>query len=293
MSPALTCMLVAFLGYSVQNVSQATQKLGLRIFTRNRPAGAVVWALATMGTTASVLIILYAVSIGDVSLVGAMAGTGLLSLTLYSRLVLGEPVGRREVTGVLLILGAATLLGTFAGEPSRDVVLVDRLLVYLAAVVVLYTVLWLLARGNSRLLAITIGGFAGALGGFVAQFQKVSALQVGAETCFWPGLGGPLAALCNPYTLAWIALTMTAMLVLQFAHRTGAAIRVIPAFSANYISIPVLGGIFCFGESFHPAQWLGLALILAGVFSITRRPKPLPPPDATRLRRSARGAPAP
>ena len=271
MSTALICLIIAFTGYSVQNISQATQKIGLHMYAKRRLLGAVIWAGATLGTTLSVLIILLAVSIGDVSLVGAMAGTGLLSLTLYSKVVLHEQVGRRELTGVLLILAAAVLLGAFAGDPQEGEILLRLLFLFFAGVVLFYVSLWILMRTRPRFLGITVGAFAGALGGFVAQFQKVSASSVGEAICFFPALEGPLSALCNPYTLIWIGLSMSAMLVLQFAHRKDRAIRIIPAFSANYIIMPVLGGLICFQESFHPLQWVGLALILAGVFVITRR----------------------
>ena len=71
-------VVVAFIGYSVQNVSQATQKIGLEILKTRKAKGLVVWLLATVGTGGSAIIILYAVSVGNVSLVGAMAVRALL-----------------------------------------------------------------------------------------------------------------------------------------------------------------------------------------------------------------------
>ena len=83
---------------------------------------------------------------------------------------------------------------------------------------------------------------------------------------------GRLIQIINPYTLLWIALSMSAMIVLQFAYKHDQAIRIIPAFSANYILIPVFGGLLSFGDSILPLQWLGIAAIIAGVIILTAKP---------------------
>jgi len=73
----------------------------------------------------------------------------------------------------------------------------------------------------------------------------------------------------NPYALLWIALSVGSMIVIQFAYRHDKAIRIIPAFSANYILVPVLLGVFCFRETLHPFQWIGVVVILLGVLCLT------------------------
>ena len=163
-------LFVAFLGYSLQNISQASQKIGLVRMRENRKKGLMIWLLATLGTGSSALILLVAVSLGSVALVGAMAGTGLIALTVFSRLVMGETIGRRELTGVLLILSAAILIGASARVSGPAAITVDNLFAMLALVVVGYTAAWLLLRRRRKGLGFVIGGFAGALGGFVTQF---------------------------------------------------------------------------------------------------------------------------
>jgi drug/metabolite transporter (DMT)-like permease len=59
------------------------------------------------------------------------------------------------------------------------------------------------------------------------------------------------------------------MVVMQFAYRRGKAIQLIPAFAANTIAIPVVGGLLAFSERLHPFQWIGIILIFAGVFLLT------------------------
>ena len=155
----------------------------------------------------------------------------------------------------------------------------EVLYAFLAVVCVAYTALWLGFRRRDSLAAPVIAGFSGALGGFVALFQKVSTTEHGRSRSLARGLAaapaGPAAAetLSNPYALAWIVLSVLSMLVIQFAYRRGAAIRIIPAFSANFIVVPILGGVLVFGEVLHPLQWVGTVLIVAGVLLLTLRPR--------------------
>ena len=97
MSSTPLAVLVAFAGYSLLNISQATQKIGLGLYQTHRLKGALLWAAATGCTSVSVFIVLYAVSLGSVSVVGAMAGTGLASLVIFSGLVMKERITFREM----------------------------------------------------------------------------------------------------------------------------------------------------------------------------------------------------
>lgn len=269
-------LLVAFLGYSVQNLSQAIQKMGLLIMSKSRSKGIVTWSLATIGTGSSSLILLYAISIGQVSLIGAMAGTGLISMTVFSRFVLKEKVGKKEISGVLLIIISAFLIGYFAVESSAFAIVLNLLVIKLAAVSLMYTSLWIIYRSKKEMLSVILGSFAGAMGGFVSQFQKIStAASVSGELI--SNSQSPfsnLSILINPYTFLWILLSICSMVILQFAHKTGRTLRVIPAFAANFILIPVIGGVTCFGEKLLFVQWIGVSLILAGVMLITVQKKP-------------------
>ena len=264
-------LIIAFIGYSVQNISQASQKIGIITMKENKLKGRIIWGLATIGTGSSSLILLFAISIGQVSLVGAMAGTGLVTMTIFSRIFLKEKVGIKEISGVFLILTAAFLIGFYAGESSASVIILNILLIKLIIVSSIYSILWIRFRRNNNVLSVVLGGFAGAAGGFVSQFQKISTasnltgeLVSNAET----PLSNP-AALLNPYTIIWVLLSISSMIILQFAHKTGRTLRVIPAFAANFILIPVIGGVTCFGEVLNTIQWFGVVLILTGVLLIT------------------------
>jgi len=268
MNLTLLSLLIAFAGYSVQNISQASQKLAFLKMKDNRRTGVLIWGGATIGTGLSTLILLAAVSIGQVSLVGAMAGTGLVSMTIYSRFFIKQHVSRNEIVGIGLILVSAVLIGVFANEVSASVIEIKLLTMKLIIVSLIYGILWIIFNRKKRILAVLLGGFAGALGGFVSQFQKISTSVTGDGELITGSFMG-MAALLNPFTLFWILLSMSSMIVLQFAHKSGRPLRVIPAFSANYILVPVIGGVTCFGENLHPVQWIGVGIIIIGVLMIT------------------------
>jgi uncharacterized membrane protein len=273
-------LLVAFAGYSIHSIAQAGQKIGFAITDRHRTKGVIVWILSTLSMPISAFLILYAVSIGDASLVGAMSGSGLASLAIFSHLYMREGISKQELIGVFTVIVAAILIGSFklgtiAKEPS-----LSALYIYLPAVCGTYLLLWLLFRRRTKIVGIVIAGFAGAMGGFVPLFQKISTspralsqpllrFHFRIETPITMLLKKVADLLSNPWALAWIVISLLSMVVMQFAYRRGKAIQLIPAFAANTIAIPVIGGVVAFEERLHPIQWIGVALIIAGVFLIT------------------------
>ena len=277
---AVISLLVAFAGYSIHSIAQAGQKIGLAITDRHRIKGVIVWILSTLSMPVAVILILYAVSIGNASLVGAMSGSGLASLAVFSHLYMREGISKQELIGVFTVIVAAILIGSFkldmiAKEPS-----LSALYIYLPIVCGTYLLLWLSFRRGNKIVGIVIAGFAGAIGGFVPLFQKVSISPRGLsqpllrfhfriETPITMLLKKGANLLSNPWALTWIVISLLSMVVMQFAYRRGKAIQLIPAFAANTIAIPVIGGVVVFQERLHPIQWIGVALIIAGVFLIT------------------------
>jgi uncharacterized membrane protein len=273
-------LLFAFAGYSIHSIAQAGQKIGLAVTSRNKAGGVAVWILSTLSMPISVFLILYAVSIGNASLVGAMSGCGLASLAVFSHLYMRESISNRELIGVFTVIVAAILIGSFnldtiAKEPS-----LSALYIYLPSVCCSYLLLWVSFRRHAKIVGIVIAGLAGSIGGFVPLFQKVSTSPQGLsqpflrfhfriDTPFTVLLQKGANLFSNPWALAWIGISLLSMVIMQFAYRRGKAIQLIPAFAANTIAIPVIGGVIVFQERLHPIQWIGVALIITGVFLIT------------------------
>lgn len=304
MKNALIAIIVAFIGYSVLNISQAGQKIGLETADKNRRRGIIIWIFATIGTSVAAFIVLYAVSLGSVALVGAMAGTGLASLAVFSRFVMKERVGYREVAGVFTVIVAAVLIGGFTEEYVLKKINIGILIGLLVLITVFYIAVIIIERNRRKYTGIIIGGFSGALGGFIPMFQKVATSDVGRRAYFFTvnaggstktgsgtalisstagmpvaGVSGSgalwelfhrlLEVFANPYSVVWILLSIISVIVVQFAYKKDQAIRIIPAFSINYILVPVIGGVFVFREELHPMQWAGVIMIVIGMLLIS------------------------
>jgi len=265
-------ILLAFVGNSVLNISQAGQKIGLELMRRDRRRGALLWAGSLLGTTVAALLGWVAVTIGRVALVGAMAGSGLASLAVFSFLVMREKIRARELAGIGIMAGAAVLIGLFQPELPLAEPSLRRLFPYLGALCVAALASWLALRGRSRVVGPVIAGFAGVLGGFVPLFQKAYSSAIGRRSSFVTDFleeGHKAHTVANPFTLVWILLSIASMVVIQFAYRHERAVRLIPYFTFCMILVPVLGGVLAFGDRLQAVQWVGIALILTGLLLLT------------------------
>jgi len=274
----LASLLLAFAGYSLQNIALAGQKIGLSLAARRRGRGLAIWLLATAGMPAAIALVLAAVSMGNATLVGVMAGTGLASLAVFSHFVMHERIRPRELAGVGVVLAAALLIGAFGGSQPAAAARPRLLYLFMAAVGRLYGAAWLALRGRPPVVGLFIAALAGAIGGFIPLLQKLSTapealarplLRLAPAEGALGRLAEAAAVLSNPWALGWIGASVLSMLVMQFAYRYGRAVSLIPVFAANTIAVPVVGGLLAFGTRLHPLQWLGVVLIAAGVVLLT------------------------
>jgi uncharacterized membrane protein len=277
---AFLSLIAAFLGYSIHAIAQAGQKIGLSTMGRRRARGLTIWILSTVSMPSAVFVILYAVSIGNASVVGAMSGSGLASLAVFSHVYMREKISRKELLGVVTIIAAAILIGFFRLEKAAEKLDPRALYIFCPAICGSYVLLWLMLRKRGGIIGIVIAGLAGALGGFVPLFQKVSTSPLGLsrpllrfqfvnQSTLTSYVQRGAKLLSNPWALTWITISLVSMVVMQFAYRRGKAIQLIPAFAANTIAIPIVGGVIAFNEQLHPLQWIGFFLIFAGVLLLT------------------------
>lgn len=299
MSSVLQCILLAVCGYSLLNIGQAVQKFGLMtvkpVEVQKQPhkvRGILIWSVGLLMTSVSVFFIQYAVMAHSVTVAGALAGSGLAVLAVFSHFVLKEKIGKSEGIGIVLIIISAVLLGIFSvGEPGEEIHL-WRMAAFLSVVSVVYIAAWVIEKIRRKKLpeslpefkrlpgGVLIGAFAGALRGFVPIIQKVSASPLGQlssvtenwavfsdlSNLFWTDF---LTLYGNPYFILWFVFNNASMVVQQFAFRRDKAVRIIPAYSVNFILVPIIGAMISFGEKLHPMQWFGVALAILGVAFIT------------------------
>lgn len=262
MNNQLLSIIFAFIGSSTINLAQAVQKIGLDTSDEKKLRKWGIWLLGTALMMIGPLIILYATSFGGASLVGAMSGTGLATLTLFSHFIMKEEIKFNELAGVAIILAASVIIGIFSsGESAKSTINLFKLIIFIAIITLFYITASIISLNTKKLAGIVIGGFAGAVGGFVTLLQKVTTTNpTGAAT-----------VLTNPFFYTWIVVSLFSFFILQFSYKKDKAIRIVPSFSANFILIPVLGGVICYHELLNPFQWIGIILIFCAVLLITVR----------------------
>ena len=266
----LLAVLLAFFAYALLNVSQATQKEGIHRIRTAEKRGWFIWWIGTIGTAIPFFLILIALNLGNVSLVGAMAGTGLPVMTLFSRFVLGEEVTRRQILGIILILGGGAVVGLLAPEAAAGAARFRPLVILSVAVPSALLLLWYIRLRLPGPDAWLLGALAGSLAGVSVLFQEAATSPtgrlLGRDLESAPSLVAEYApVLLNPISAVWIGATALAFLSSQFAYGRGDSVRVVPPFVAAQIVVPLLGGLVAFGEELLLPQWLAIAVILLGL----------------------------
>lgn len=266
MGATVTAALLAFAGYSLLNLGQAGQKIGLGIRNDHPVGGWTLWVVATLATSVSFFIVFSAISVGAVSVVGAMAGTGLVSLAIFSRIAMGERLAAKHVAALGSIVAGAAVVALF-DVGGRGEARIALLWGVLAAGTVVYVAAWVALRTGPGA-GVALGGLSGFLGAYSQLFQELAT----AELDWSEGLGAVVRmVVSDPITLVWAGLSVVSMVVIQFSYRHGQATQIIPVFTGNFILVPVIGGVIVFGESLGIVQWVGIALIVAGSIVLGRR----------------------
>ncbi len=271
MNLPLAAILLSFLGYSILNIAQAFQKIGLSKKNDRPVAGWSIWAVATFATSISFLIVYVAISFGSVAIVGAMSGSGLASLALFSRFAMKEKILKQEIIGIAVIVAASGMIGVFSKKYIEPSIYRPGLYLFLGVGLFIYIFAGFLLRKRGRL-GFVIGGLSGFLGGSSSVFQKVTTTEAGGA--FFSELGfirGFIDALGNPFTVVWVLLSVISMIVLQFSYKWGKAITIIPSFTVSFIIAPVVGGLVVFSETLHPIQWAGIGVMIVGSVLLTAR----------------------
>ena len=227
-----------------------------------------LWVGATLLSLAGWPLQILALAHAPLTLVQPTLALGLLLLLALGIRVLGEPVGRRELAAVLVIIAAVGLIAwaapTEPGEVPRDAGLVAVLAALAAVTITPYVVL--AARRRSPTVLLVVG--AGAADGLAAFVAKLIAEDASA------GIWGAAAA--------WAALVGTVVALGVISESTAlqraAATRVAPAVLVMQITIPVILAPLIGGESWADTPLGGavlvgaVAMVAAGVVLLGSSP---------------------
>ncbi|NPV02763.1 MAG: DMT family transporter [Brevinematales bacterium] len=263
MEQILAAVFLGFAGNSLISLGQVIQKSQVQGFDiheggarKARHIG--LWIAGIAGSNIGLAILYWAISIGSASIAGAMNGTGLASLILFSRLILGERIDRWEAAGIALIMLGVVVFPLapmpVIGQPAVEIahlwigagIMTGVIGVLLAATIVM-----------KKPAGMALGFLAGTFTGFSALFQRAGASEFSA--------GGGQGVI---YTIVWLGFFLLSFLTLQFAYRENPILKILPYFTGFKALIPLIGGVLFFSERLSALQWSGAGLILAGVVVI-------------------------
>jgi uncharacterized membrane protein len=284
----MTAILISFFGYSVLAVGQVYQKMGMNLKQNKKNSALPVLIIANIVTVSSSFIILAAVSQGQISVVGAMAGSGLITMAIAGRMILFEPITSNIIYGISLIIAGIFLLGWFS-ELSDSHYYPVRLAIFSFLITFIFIILILFSKQTS-LMGIFIGGLSGSWAGLVALLQKSADMYQGpallpdsftemikiiAGTVLIPEAftDEALRVLINPYVPLWVLISTSSMIMIHFAFLKGHAVTVIPVYTALLIIVPVSGGFLAFNENLNYLQWIGVIVIIAGSLLVNMKRK--------------------
>ncbi len=272
-------IIIAVCAYTLIDISKTIQKVGIHKWKESRLKGGIIWGLGILGGTISSFLILYAVSIGSVVIVGALAGIGLVGMMIIARITLHERVNLAQMIAIAAIIAGPFLM---AGSARYSVGLdFQRTIfwIFLGCILLPWILSVVIFRKKRRAgIVLAVGG--GILSGLVVVFQKLAGSFIGQQAAIQLTLSENtpdflrtvIRVMLNPYSAGWILLSVLSTIALQFAHKREMAIRSIPLFNAGVILTPVLSGIFIFSEQLRFLQWCGVASILIGIGILILKP---------------------
>lgn len=234
-------VLLGVLAALMLNLGKGVQKLkvhvflrGRRMFSRGNRMDLGIWTLGLLLTAASAV----PYSIGlmlskSPSTVSAMTGVGLIGLSIFAVLVIGEKVRARDWAGILLVvLGTSFLAYLGAGTEAQIKQFLDRsLIVTVAALVLAAAIACITAFRLRKLHGMTFGLAAGLSIGLAIFIADAGLVRSGDS------LSGQFS---TPYPYIAILFAVTATVVTQIGFLRGRAVEVVPSVNAAIILTPLI-----------------------------------------------------
>lgn len=229
----------------------------------------LIWIGGSLLTTVAMALMFQALALGETSIIAALAGLGVVFLSLFSYFILKEPISKVEIFGIIFIIIGTVIVGYF-GSKEEKIFSVNKysLIIYTIVLFIMFFILVLYsALNNYKFAGIAFGLFSGMLGGIGLIFQKIVASTppgfdlsnfASVVTCFK-----------SIYFVIWVILSLSSFVVIQIAYQHGKAVTIVPSFSSSTIIIPIVGTLFIFNEKVLIIQWFGIVLLIAGIFILS------------------------
>jgi len=263
-------VLLGILAALLLNIGKGVQKLkvhiflqGRRMFSRQHRRDLAIWIVGFLMTASAAV----PYSIGlmlskSPSTVSAMTGVGLIGLSIFAVLVIGEKLRSRDWMGILLVVvGTSVLAYLGAGKEAQAKQFLDRSLVITVAVLVVTSaVACITAFRLKKLHGMTFGLAAGLSIGLAIFIADAGLVRSGDS------LSGQFS---TPYPYIAILFAAAATAVTQVGFLRGRAVEVVPSVNAAIILTPLILEGIIYRHLPPPSILAFVAVVVAGVLLLS------------------------
>lgn len=234
-------VLLGILAALLLNIGKGVQKLKVHVFLKGRRMFArphrwdlAIWVVGLAMTAASAV----PYSIGlmlskSPSSVSAMTGVGLIGLSVFAVLVIGEKLRSRDWVGIILVVVSTSVLAYLgAGKEAQAKQFLDRsLIITVSALVLAAAIACFVAFRLRKLHGMTFGLTAGLSIGLAIFIADAGLVRSGDS------LSGQFL---TPYPYVAIFFAIAATAVTQVGFIRGRAVEVVPSVNAAIILSPLI-----------------------------------------------------
>ncbi len=251
-------LLIGFIAYIMLYIGKGIQKYAIEGFkvdktVKSKHSG--VWIFGTVLTASFMFIqwIPLAVFHTPMNLIAPLEGIGMISLFVFSFIVLKEPFSKYEILGSVIIIAGTVLINVVARAPEelqREEFVLLNFLIALGVIIILSIIVSIFAfRKPSFIKGVLLGLIAGSFMALQTLAKRVSDIN-------------ELALIFTFVTFAFAILTLG---YTQFAFTMARANIVVPSFASMSIIFTIVFGLIIVNETIVTIQIIGIVCIVIGI----------------------------
>lgn len=209
------------------------------------------WMIGCLAAAIGNILFFGLVGLSSFNLLMPLNGVGLILLTIFAITILKEEISMNEYLAIFCIvigIGFSTIFSTETGENyDNTIFLVITLLLFIITVTLI-----ILRILNNQIFHSVIESI---LAGILAVYSAFMAKNTSVFTEDWLSILFVILFFVFQY-LSWVFM--------QLAYSTGKATTAVPIYTALLIILPIIGGVFIYGELLNLIQAIGILLVSIG-----------------------------
>jgi len=249
---------IGFIAYILLYIGKGIQKYaieGFKVDKTIKSKHSSVWIFGTVLTASFMFIQWIPLTIfhTPMNLIAPLEGIGMISLFVFSYIVLKEPLSKSEIIGAIIIIIGTVLVNVVARTPvelQQEEFKLISFLVALGIVVTISIIVSIFAfRKPSFFKGVILGLIAGCFMAFQTLAKRITDIN-------------ELALIFTFVTFAFAMLTLG---FTQFAFTMARANIIVPSFASMSIIFTIVFGLLIIDETIVTIQIIGIICIVIGI----------------------------